>query len=137
MLTDVEAIDVQAGNVSVRDLASGRRYREGFDQHAGRAFRSYWLWLGVGVMVVWTAGVGAGVLIGPRLPPLPHVTLAGAALFIGMLMPRLRDRPSIVAALTAAALAPLIARFLPSAAILTGTLAGLVAGFLARNEGPS
>src|SRR5947207_9346718 len=31
MVTDVEAIDVQAGNVSVRDLTSGRRYREGFD----------------------------------------------------------------------------------------------------------
>ena len=31
MFTDVEAIDVQAAKVSVRDLASGRRYREGFD----------------------------------------------------------------------------------------------------------
>jgi predicted branched-subunit amino acid permease len=105
--------------------------------HAGRGFRVYWLWLGAGVMVVWTAAVGAGVLVGPRLPPLPYVTLAGAALFIGMLMPRLRDRPSIMAALTAAAIAPLIARFLPSAAILIGTLAGLLAGFLARKEEPS
>jgi NADPH-dependent 2,4-dienoyl-CoA reductase/sulfur reductase-like enzyme len=31
MLTDVEAIDLQAGTVMVRDLPSGRRYREGFD----------------------------------------------------------------------------------------------------------
>ena len=31
MLTDAEAIDLQAGTVAVRDLASGRRYREGFD----------------------------------------------------------------------------------------------------------
>jgi len=31
MLTDVEAIDVQGGTVAVRDLASGRRYRESFD----------------------------------------------------------------------------------------------------------
>jgi NADPH-dependent 2,4-dienoyl-CoA reductase/sulfur reductase-like enzyme len=31
MFTDVEAIDVQAGQVAVRDLASGRRYRESFD----------------------------------------------------------------------------------------------------------
>ena len=31
MLTDVEAIDLEAGTVAVRDLASGRRYREGFD----------------------------------------------------------------------------------------------------------
>src|SRR4029453_5563958 len=31
MLTDVEAIDLEAGTVAVRDLASGRRYRESFD----------------------------------------------------------------------------------------------------------
>ncbi|MFL6266257.1 MAG: FAD/NAD(P)-binding oxidoreductase, partial [Actinomycetes bacterium] len=31
MLTEVESIDLQAGKVAVRDLASGRRYREGFD----------------------------------------------------------------------------------------------------------
>jgi NADPH-dependent 2,4-dienoyl-CoA reductase/sulfur reductase-like enzyme len=31
MLTDVESIDLQAGTVAVRDLASGRRYRESFD----------------------------------------------------------------------------------------------------------
>jgi NADPH-dependent 2,4-dienoyl-CoA reductase/sulfur reductase-like enzyme len=31
MLTDVETIDLEAGKVAVRDLASGRRYRESFD----------------------------------------------------------------------------------------------------------
>jgi NADPH-dependent 2,4-dienoyl-CoA reductase/sulfur reductase-like enzyme len=31
MLTDVEAIEIEAGQVAVRDLGSGRRYREGFD----------------------------------------------------------------------------------------------------------
>jgi predicted branched-subunit amino acid permease len=63
--------------------------------HAGRRFRAYWLWLGLGVMAVWSAAVGIGVLVGPRLPSLPHLTLAGTALFVGMLMPRIRDRPSV------------------------------------------
>jgi NADPH-dependent 2,4-dienoyl-CoA reductase/sulfur reductase-like enzyme len=31
MLTNVEALDVHAGKVTVRDLDSGRRYQEGFD----------------------------------------------------------------------------------------------------------
>src|SRR4029450_13113147 len=31
MRTDVEAIDLEAGTVAVRDLASGRHYRESFD----------------------------------------------------------------------------------------------------------
>jgi predicted branched-subunit amino acid permease len=39
--------------------------------HAGRRFRAYWLWLGLGVMAAWSAVIGIGVLVGPRLPSLP------------------------------------------------------------------
>ena len=102
--------------------------------HDGRRFRSFWLWLGFGVMTVWSAAVGLGVLIGPRLPSLPHLTLVGTALFVGMLMPRLRDRPSVAAALTAAAAAPLAAQVVPTAAVMTGTVAGLLAGITAKRK---
>jgi NADPH-dependent 2,4-dienoyl-CoA reductase/sulfur reductase-like enzyme len=53
MLTEVEAIDVQAGQVAVRDLASGKRYREGFDD-----------------LVVATGAI-------PERPPLPGVEAVG------------------------------------------------------------
>jgi predicted branched-subunit amino acid permease len=102
--------------------------------HAGRRFRTYWLWLGLGVMAVWSAAVGMGVLIGPRLPSLPHLTLAGTALFVGMLMPRVCDRPSVAAAITAGAVAPLAAQVAPSIAVVAGTAAGMVAGMAARRE---
>jgi NADPH-dependent 2,4-dienoyl-CoA reductase/sulfur reductase-like enzyme len=53
MLTDVEAIDIEAGQVAVRDLVSGRRYREGFDH-----------------LVIATGAI-------PVRPPLPGCDAAG------------------------------------------------------------
>lgn len=100
--------------------------------HRGRAFRNYWLTLGLGVMAVWSAAVGIGVLVGPRLPALPHVALAGTALFVGMLMPRLRDRPGLTAAIAAATVAPLVAQVAPMVAVVAGTAAGLAAGAAMR-----
>jgi len=102
--------------------------------HDGRRFRTYWLWLGLGVMAVWSAAVGIGVLVGPQLPSLPHLALAGTALFVGMLIPRIRDRPSLAAAITAGAVAPLAAHVVPTAGIVAGTAAGMVAGLAARRE---
>jgi predicted branched-subunit amino acid permease len=100
----------------------------GRPQHDGKRFRVYWLSLGFGVMAVWSAAVGLGILIGPRLPSLPHLTMAGTALFVGMLMPRITGRPAVAAATTAAAVAPLAAQVLPTAGVIIGTAAGLVAG---------
>jgi len=80
MLTDVESIDLQAGTVAVRDLASGRRYRESFDH-----------------LVLATGAV-------PVRPPLPGCDATGvfgvqtlddgAALLAGL--ERLRPRRAVV-----------------------------------------
>ena len=105
--------------------------------HAGRRFRAYWSWLGLGVMAVWTGAVCLGVLVGPRLPALPHLTFAGMALFLGMLMPRIRDRPSLAAAVTAAIAAPVAAEVAPAAGVVVGAAAGMVAGMTAARGRPS
>ncbi len=99
---------------------------------SGRDFRTYWLCLGLGVMAVWSAAVGIGVLAGPALPPLPHLALAGTALFVGMLLPRVRDRSGVAAALTAAVVAPLVAQLVPSAGVMAGAVAGMAAGLATR-----
>jgi predicted branched-subunit amino acid permease len=101
-------------------------------QLTGRSFRTYWLGLGLGLGVVWTAAVAAGLLIGPRLPAMPHLSLAGTALFVGMLMPRLRDRASVRGAVVAAVVAPLVATLLPSGAVIVGAVAGLLASLAGR-----
>lgn len=103
--------------------------------HSGPGFRTYWLTLGLGVMAVWSAALGVGVLVGPQLPPLPHLTLAGTALFVGMVVPRVRDRPSLAAAVTAGTVAPLAAQVVPTAGVLVGAAAGVLAGAAAKRGG--
>jgi branched chain amino acid efflux pump len=102
--------------------------------HDGRRFRAYWLLLGLGIMVVWSVAVGVGILVGPRLPSLPHLTLAGTAMFVGMLVPRICDRPSAAAAITAAAVAPLAAQVVPSLGVLVGATAGMAAGMTVKRR---
>jgi predicted branched-subunit amino acid permease len=104
--------------------------------YVGRRFRTYWLSLGLGVMAVWSAAVGLGLVIGPRLPSLPHLTMAGTALFVGMLMPRISDRPAVAAAMTAGAVAPLAAQVVPTAGVVLGAAAGSVAGMAATRKSP-
>jgi predicted branched-subunit amino acid permease len=98
--------------------------------------------IALGIVIATSAmGDGAGLLGAAlvyggsaQLPTLPHLALAGTALFVGMLMPRICDRPSVAAALTAGAVAPLAAQVVPTAGILAGTAAGMVAGLAAGRE---
>lgn len=94
-------------------------------------FRRYWWVLGGGVLAVWTASVATGVLIGPKLPPLPHLALVGLALFVVMLAPRLTNRPAVVAA-GAAGIAAFIGNVaVPALAVPLGAAAGVLAGTFA------
>ena len=90
MLTEVEEIDVQAGKVAVRDLASGRRYREGFD-HLVLATGAVPVRLPIpgcdaaGVFGVQTLDDGEALLAGlERLRPRRAVVIGGG--YIGVEM---------------------------------------------------
>ena len=104
---------------------------------AGREFRSYWLWLGGGVGVVWTASLAAGLLVGPALPELPHLRFVGAALFLGLLVPRLSSRPAALAAGSGAAVAAVASLAVGSGvAMLLGAAFGMAAGRTATRPAP-
>jgi predicted branched-subunit amino acid permease len=90
-------------------------------------FRRYWLWLALSLLVVWLVAVGAGIVLAPLLPEMPHLVLVSAALFIGMLVPRLVDLASWVAALAAAGAALLTMHAAPNLAIMSGALVGVAA----------
>jgi predicted branched-subunit amino acid permease len=95
-------------------------------------FRRYWGWLSLDLLLVWLAAVAVGVVTGPLLPDLPHLVLIGAAMFLAMLVPRLVDRPTVVAAVAGAVTSASTVLVLPDVAVLTGTLAGVTAAMLAR-----
>jgi predicted branched-subunit amino acid permease len=97
-----------------------------------RAFRRYWGWLGTSVLVVWTSSIGLGMVAGPYLPSLPDLGFVGAALFIGMLAPRLTDRPSIASAVVGGLVAAGTGAIRPELGIICGALAGVVAGSAAK-----
>ena len=95
-------------------------------------FRRYWGWLSLDLLVVWLAAVAIGVAAGPLLPDISHLTLIGTAMFLAMLVPRLVDRPTLTAAVVGAFASAATLIVLPSVALLTGTLAGVTSGMLAR-----
>lgn len=99
---------------------------------AERRFRQYWGWLGTSVLVVWTSSITVGLVLGPLLPPLPHLQLVGTALFLGMLMPRLTNRPAVVAAVVGGLTAAAVGLVRPELGILCGALSGVAAGTVVR-----
>lgn len=102
-------------------MAQGRR------ELAGRAFRRYWGCLGLFVLAVWTASVAAGELLAPVLPPLPHLTLVCTAMFLGLLLPRLTTRPSVVAAVSGGVTAAIVSQVVPELGIVAGAVVGVAA----------
>jgi 4-azaleucine resistance transporter AzlC len=92
----------------------------------------HWFQLGssVSMYLNWCLWTLAGVLLGRTMPQLQHLGLefAMAATFTGIVVPLLRGRPMIAAALVAAAVA-LLCRNLPyKLGLMLAALAGVVAG---------
>lgn len=100
--------------------------------YQGAAFRRYWGWLSLDLLLVWLLAVTSGVVCGPVLPELPHLVLVAAAMFLAMLVPRLGDRPSVAAALVGATVSAVAVFVVPGVAVLAGTSAGLAAAVLVR-----
>jgi predicted branched-subunit amino acid permease len=98
------------------------------------AFRRYWLRMGFGLLVMWTAAVWLGVLLGPALPRLSHLGLVGYALFTAMVVSRLTDRPALAAAATAGVAALITSSIAPSFAVPLGAVAGVTAGTLLQRR---
>ena len=94
------------------------------------AFRAYWTRLGFWMLALWSASVGLGVLVGPLLPVLPHLGLLGLALFLALLVPRLRTSPSLASAAAAAVVAPSVGLLVPSLAVGAGAVGGVVTGLV-------
>ncbi|MEU4604504.1 AzlC family ABC transporter permease [Kribbella sp. NPDC023972] len=97
-----------------------------------RTFRCYWGWLGFFVLVVWSSSVAIGMVAGPVLPELPHLVFVGTAMFLGMLAPRLTNRPAVAAAVAGGLVAAVVGLIRPELGIVCGAIAGVMAGSAVR-----
>ena len=117
-------------------------------QHPGptaEAPHRHWYWLasGLSMYINWFVWTLTGVLLGQGIPQLQHLGLefAMAATFTGIVVPLLRTRPMLGAALVAAATA-LLCRNLPyKLGLMLAAFAGVSAGMLleglsGRKEAP-
>ncbi|WP_150302533.1 AzlC family ABC transporter permease [Pseudomonas saliphila] len=96
----------------------------------------HWYFLGscLAMYSNWVACTVIGVLLGSSLPGMAGwgLDFAMVATFIGIVVPSLRSRPMVVAALVAAAVA-LLAHPLPyKLGLILAALAGVIAGLLAE-----
>jgi predicted branched-subunit amino acid permease len=97
---------------------------------SGRAFRRYWGTVGLVLGVVWIGTMYIAVALGPAVPTDSPLTFAATAVFVALLVPRLRQRAARQPAAIAAAVA-LVASPLPHGlGVLVGALAGVLPAIL-------
>lgn len=97
-------------------------------------FRRYWTTIGVVLGLGWTAAMATAVLLGPVIPAHSPLDFAATAVFVGLLVPRLRERvarrPAAIAGVVA-----LIAAPLPNGlGLLVGALAGIAPALFTRRS---
>lgn len=103
------------------------RYNRG---DAGIDMHGHWYFLGAGVVLwlTWQASTAVGVFLGAGIPRAWSLDFAVPLVFMVLLVPALRDRAHVAAAVVGGVVATL-ARGLPlHLGIVTGALSGIVAG---------
>jgi 4-azaleucine resistance transporter AzlC len=103
--------------------------------------RKHWYFLGAGVTLWtgWQIATAAGIFLGAQVPAAWSLDFALALTFIAVVVPALKDRPAVVAAIVAGIIA-LVAYPLPYklgliAAAFGGIISGLVSEGLWRKSG--
>jgi predicted branched-subunit amino acid permease len=99
-------------------------------------FRRYWLTAGLVLGAGWTAVMAAAVAAGPIVPVGPALTFASTAVFVGLLVPRLRERTALRPAAIAAVVALVAAPLPHGSGLLVATLAGVVPTLLHPRSTP-
>ena len=93
-----------------------------------------WFYLGVAVAIwlTWMLANIIGVLLGARIPPGWSLDFAIPLAFMALLLPAVRDRPAVLAALVAATVAVLGHSWPLNMGLIVAALAGIAAGTAAE-----
>jgi predicted branched-subunit amino acid permease len=102
-----------------------------FDRVADPRWRRwFYFWGGLSFASAWWVGSAVGITFGGTIPDSWQIAFAFPLMFIALLVPTLRSRPALVAALVGAAVTVAAADLPNGLNICLGALAGVVAGSL-------
>lgn len=93
---------------------------------------AHWFWLGAGLAlwVTWQISTALGILLGAAIPESWSLDFALPLTFIAMIVPALRNRPAIAAALSAGAVAVLAIPLPYQLGLILAALVGIMVGTL-------
>jgi len=101
------------------------RYRQEGDDYDRRR---HWLGMGTVTSAMWLASTALGGVVGAQLPEALQLDFALPLMFLALLVPLLRDRPTVVVALVAGGLALALANLPYNLGLVVATLCGVAAG---------
>lgn len=114
------------------DQAFAVTLNQSLRERSPETLASYYLGSSVALWTTWQAGTACGIVLGSVVPPSWNLAFSIPVMFLALLVPLLRDRPSWIAALVAGT-AVLLERDLPhNLGLIVGTLAGIAAGLVAE-----
>lgn len=98
----------------------------------GRNSHKAWYYLGAAMTMwlTWQIGTSIGVFLGTQVPKSWSLEFAIPLTFLALLLPALKDRPSVIAAISAGALAVIGAGLPYNLGLFLAALGGIVAGVL-------
>lgn len=97
----------------------------------------HWFYLGAGLALwtVWQVTTALGILLGARIPPGWSLDFALPLTFLGIVVPTLRDRPHLGAALSAGVVAVVAAGWPYKLGLMAAALVGIVVGVTLERMG--
>ncbi len=107
-------------------------------EFAGNEDRSRWkYYLGAAgsLWIVWQVGTVAGVVLGAGVPEEWGLTFAIPLVFLALLVPAMKDRPTTVAGVVGGCAAVVAAGLPLNLGLLVGAVGGILAGLLAEEVG--
>ena len=101
-----------------------------FDKNSDRSRWRYYVGVAASLWVVWQIGTVVGVVIGTGVPDSWGLTFAVPLVFLALLVPAMKDRPTTAAGVAAGAVA-IVAVGLPlNLGLLVGAITGIVVGLV-------
>ncbi len=94
--------------------------------------RDYVLGMGLPMWLTWTCATAAGAFLGAQVPASWQLDFAVPLMFLALLIPSIRNRPGLVAAITGGGLALALGGLPFNLGLVIGALTGIAAGTAAE-----